>query len=97
MTSQRWVKKIWEFDAVYFDGNNAEEVIKFALDKDCYEANLEDQDRWGPAYISLNTYSGYLDLHPGNHLVIREDGKKVKIVDGFDFEDDFSKSPFPAP
>ena len=96
MTSQRWVKKIWEFDAVYFDGENADEVIEFANNHHCYWAELEAATHYSKAYISLNCFSGYFDLNAGSYFVIREDGKKAKIVDGFDFEDDFSKSPFPA-
>lgn len=96
MTPQRWVKKIWEFDAIYFDGKNADEVIEFANNHHSYWAELEEATSYSKAYISLNCYSGYLDLHPDNWFVIREDGKKAKIVSGYDFEDDFSKSPYPS-
>lgn len=95
MSGQRYVKKIWEFDAVYFDGKNAEEVIEFALNHHCYSAELE-QSAYSPDYISLSCYAEYLDLFAGYYFVIREDGKKAKIVNGFEFEDDYSKSPYPA-
>jgi uncharacterized protein YigE (DUF2233 family) len=94
--TQRYVKKIWEYDAVYFDGKNAEEVIQFALKHGCYTAELEDMGLYGRPYIGLNSYDGWMDLFPGNYFVIREDGKKAKIVDGHDFDDDYSKSPYPS-
>jgi hypothetical protein len=94
--AQRYVKKIWEYDAVYFDGDNAEEVIKFALKHGCYSAELEAGGFYHKPCIALNGYDGYLDLFPGNYFVIREDGKKAKIVDGHDFDDDYSKSPYPS-